>query len=1101
MTTKKCSSTPSFQQQKREGGREASVVKSSCCSNRQQHQQQQKPLPPLLQLLQAAAAAAAAGSSSRRLDRAGAPREQTGPPGQSGVKVQRPTFIFWHGDGGRESDARQLDLGRLVAAVTALLLLKAAHRLLTLDSQHSANGASIRLPAAVSAAARRSLIGGLPPPSPTMWGPWSRSVHLILLLVCSLTVRNVAGFRGSNAFLSSNLALLPCTRAAVCSSSSTRSGASSSVIGDKARGVSPSCLCSLNAVTPTAAGRSGAPAAAATAPADVAAATAASEGASEERFPFQAEVKRVLDIIVHSLYTDKDVFLRELVSNAADACDKKRVLLQEQQQKQQQQQEQQQEWKGSIRVYADKTAGTLTIEDDGIGMSRQELIDHLGTIAQSGTYKFAQHLQQQQQQHEHGDVQSASDLIGQFGVGFYSAFLVADKVEVISSRWQPPVATATADGKANAAGDKSLIPEIWKWSSSCGQTFSVEKVDAAEEQRRWEQQTRELHRQLQEQAAKAANSTIPAEQRQQQQQQQDALLQQQLGKPWTGTRVVLHLREDCDDYLEDYRLKELLKKYSEFLPVPIYLLGERVEYERVQDTSEAATAGGGGPKFKTVTNRFSEWTLLNTQAPIWRRSEDTLTEKDYVDFYKATFKAYDDPLAFLHMSVEGQVSFRALLYVPGSLPWELSRNMFDEDSRGIRLYVRRVFINDKFQEAVPRWLTFIRGVVDSDDLPLNVGREILQKSQMLRVVHKRVAAKAVEMIQAIKKQGPEKWGRFWENYGKYLKIGAVEDRDQQEALASLVQLHSTHSRTMSTTLDEYIARAEARNRSIEAGQHEPLPDGSPAKKQKAIYYLAAESRRAAEDSPALEGLKARGFEVVFGVEPLDEFFLASLSISQFKGWPVIDINKADLQLDADEAPSSASPPTSPAEQQKQLEPTELATKRIELGGLVEWLQQTLGPRVHNVVLSSRLRMHPAVLVQGQMGLSPTMQRYMQQQAAAQGVSDQKLFGASLNQPILEINPTHPITQQLDSMEESELQHYPSPPPLPTHLQNPGEQQLLLLSVVRADPTSERAKALALELLAVASLQGGYSLEDPGGFAKAVIELLRREADRYLNERK
>ncbi|KAL8446799.1 hypothetical protein Emag_004560 [Eimeria magna] len=480
-----------------------------------------------------------------------------------------------------------------------------------------------------------------------MWGASRGAVHLVLLLVCSLTAFNVAGFRSSSAFLSNHLALLPsATRAAaVCSSSSSsiKSGAGSSVTGDKASGVSRSCLCNLNAVSPITSRRSTAAAAAAAAPTDTATATAASGEASEkERFPFQAEVKRVLDIIVHSLYTDKDVFLRELVSNAADACDKKRVLLQEQQQKQQQQeqqQQQQQEWKGSIRVYADKTAGTLTIEDDGIGMSRQELIDHLGTIAQSGTYKFAQHLQQQQQQQqEHEDMQSASDLIGQFGVGFYSAFLVADEVEVISSRWRPSEAIASADAETITKQDRSLIPEVFKWNSSCGQTFSVEKVDAAKEQRRWEQQTRELHRQLQEQAAKAANSTVTAEQRQQQQQQLDTLLQQQLDRPWTGTRVVLHLREDCDDYLEDYRLKELLKKYSEFLPVPIYLLGERVEYERVQDTSEAVNVGGGGPKFKTVAHRFSEWSRLNTQAPIWRRSEETLTERDYIDFYKATFK-------------------------------------------------------------------------------------------------------------------------------------------------------------------------------------------------------------------------------------------------------------------------------------------------------------------------------------------------------------------------------------------------------------------------------------------------------------------------------
>ncbi|OEH78741.1 heat shock protein [Cyclospora cayetanensis] len=773
-----------------------------------------------------------------------------------------------------------------------------------------------------------------------------------------------------------------------------------------------------------------------------------------ERFPFQAEVKRVLDIIVHSLYTDRDVFLRELVSNAADACDKKRVLLEQQGE---QRKKQGVPWKGSIRVYADKAAGTLTVEDDGIGMSRQELIDHLGTIAQSGTYKFAQQLQQKEQNLTGVSPGNASDLIGQFGVGFYSAFLVAEKVEVISSRWSSP----------NAEGAASEFPEVWRWSSSCGQTFSLHRLDAVAEQKRWQQQTCQLHRNLQQQASKTSH-TRTLQEREQQQEHQDAQLEEQLRQPWTGTRVVLHLREDSDDYLEDYKLKDLVKKYSEFLSVPIYLLGERVEYERVPDT-EGATSGA--TKFKTVTNRYNEWAHLNTQPPIWRRPEETLREKDYVDFYKATFKAYDDPLAFLHMAVEGQVSFRALLYVPGSLPWELSRNMFDEDSRGIRLYVRRVFINDKFQEAVPRWLTFIRGVVDSDDLPLNVGREILQKSQMLRIVHKRVAAKAVEMIQAIKKQSSEKWNRFWENYGKYLKIGAVEDRDQQEALASLVQLHSSHSRSGLTTLDEYISRVETRNRSIESGSHPPLPDGSIAKKQKAIYYLAAESRRAADDSPALEGLKARGFEVLFGVEPLDEFFLASLAIAQFKGWPVVDINKADLQLDADEAGGEAKKTdgTTVTEQQKRFEPTDFATKKIELGGLVEWLQQTLGPRVHNVVLSSRLLTHPAVLVQGQMGLSPTMQRYMQQQAAAQGVSEQKLFGASLNQPILEINPTHPIIKQLDMM-------------------------------VRSDPTSARAKSLALELLAVASLQGGYSLEDPGGFAKAMIELLRREADRYLKER-
>ena len=423
-----------------------------------------------------------------------------------------------------------------------------------------------------------------------------------------------------------------CRRSSSGSSRCSGKATGSFTCGSRSRQSPLKTFESLAAITP-AAPLAGAPASVdapggPTAPAT----TAVGGGGGGERFAFQAEVKRVLDIIVHSLYTDRDVFLRELVSNAADACDKKRVLLDQQPH---QQQPHQQQWKGSIRVYADKIAGTLTVEDDGIGMTRQELIDHLGTIAQSGTYKFAQQLQQQQQeQKEDGEAGSASDLIGQFGVGFYSAFLVADKVEVVSSRWHP------RDTERAAATAKGALPEIWKWSSSCGQTFSLRQLNANDEQQRWQQQTRELHRQLQQQAAKTAH-TIPLEKRQQQQQEQDALVDEQMQQPWTGTRVILHLREDADDYLEDYRLKELLKKYSEFLQVPIYLLGERVEYERVPD-ADASREGpppAGPPKFKTVTNRFNEWVHLNTQPPIWRRPEESLKEKDYVDFYKATFKA------------------------------------------------------------------------------------------------------------------------------------------------------------------------------------------------------------------------------------------------------------------------------------------------------------------------------------------------------------------------------------------------------------------------------------------------------------------------------
>ncbi|PFH34041.1 Hsp90 domain-containing protein [Besnoitia besnoiti] len=843
------------------------------------------------------------------------------------------------------------------------------------------------------------------------------------------------------------------------------------------------------------------------------AAQGAAAAPAAEVFPFQAEVKRVLDIIVNSLYTDRDVFLRELISNAADASDKKRMLMEKVGRK----------FRGSIRVRADRERNTLTIEDDGIGMSKAELINNLGTIAQSGTYRFLQQLKEQQSSGVAGAGSQASSLIGQFGVGFYSAFLVADTVEVYSAAWQ-----GAGEGDQQPSGAR----EVWKWKSTCGQTFTLERVDAAAERARILDERKVLRdhwkKQRAQKAASDAGANPPAE--------ADALSQgaadlekdaeEELEKDWSGTRVVLHLKEDSDDYLEDYKLKELMRKYSEFIQLPIHIWSERIEYERVPEGSEprresaaeegpvpgltrltpenvdeqltkvsdtlaarrqgdtglAPAAAGTGGKFRTVTHRYYEWEHLNTQPPIWRRDESQLTDKDYVDFYKSTFKAYDDPLGFVHMKVEGQVDFNALLFIPGALPWELARNMFDEESRGIRLYVKRVFINDKFADAVPRWLTFIRGVVDSDELPLNVGREILQKSRMLQVINKRIAAKAVEMMKNMKNEGGEKWRRFWDNYGKYVKVGAVEDKDNQEDLASLVQFYSTASPKETTDLAGYLQRMKERNDKIDRGE-DPLPTNSSGRivlrrKQNAVYYLAAENRKAAEESPALELPRELGYEVIFGTEPLDEFFLASLSINQFKGIQVIDVNKADLKLGGEESPGSGTRSTSTgggtgAGQARTAgvgDKDSIETKRVQMGSLCEWLQQILGSRVHNVHVTDRLFTSPAVLVQGDFGLSPTMQRYMKQQAAAQGVSEQELYGASLNQPILELNPYHPIIQRLDIM-------------------------------VKRDVTDPKAKEVALQLFDVAALQGGYNIENPGYFAKRVIEMMKREADAALSEQK
>ncbi|KYK70036.1 Hsp90 domain-containing protein [Toxoplasma gondii TgCatPRC2] len=391
-----------------------------------------------------------------------------------------------------------------------------------------------------------------------------------------------------------------------------------------------------------------------------------------EIFPFQAEVKRVLDIIVNSLYTDRDVFLRELISNAADASDKKRMLMEKEGRK----------FRGSIRVRADREKNTLTIEDDGIGMSKTELINNLGTIAQSGTYRFLQQLKEQQAAGAGASTQ-ASSLIGQFGVGFYSAFLVADAVEVYSTAWQ---------GGEGATGKER---EVWKWKSTCGQTFTLEKVDAEAERARCLAERKVLQEHWKKQKAEKADqatrgdsgsSQTEGEEKAQGEEKSQGTEEEEEPQDWSGTRVVLHLKEDSDDYLEDYKLKELMRKYSEFIQLPIHIWSERIEYERVPEGSEQAAAppassasadgqmpgltrltpenideqlgkvagdpgarrqsepgfpsstGAAGTKFKTVTHRYYEWEHLNTQPPIWRRDEKLLTDKDYVDFYKSTFK-------------------------------------------------------------------------------------------------------------------------------------------------------------------------------------------------------------------------------------------------------------------------------------------------------------------------------------------------------------------------------------------------------------------------------------------------------------------------------
>ncbi|CAJ1361562.1 unnamed protein product [Effrenium voratum] len=669
--------------------------------------------------------------------------------------------------------------------------------------------------------------------------------------------------------------------------------------------------------------------------ADTATATEVSEDEGEQ-FEFQAEVGRVMDIIINSLYSNKDVFLRELVSNAADACDKKRFLALTESDSPPESMK--------LRINSDKDARTLTIEDNGVGMLQAELKENLGRIARSGTANFVKEL---------GSGEADVSLIGQFGVGFYSAFLVANKVEVYSKSFRKE-----SDGKT------------WKWSST-GQSYSI--VDASD----------------------------------------SALFGDQ-----SGTKIVLHLREEAQEYLDTGKLSDLLKKYSEFITFPIELYNEKVQYDQVPDESAPPPKEGEKQKMKSVPRSVFEWDVMNKMKPIWLRNPDVVNSSEYTEFYKTTFKAFDEPMTVTHFKVEGQIEFRALVFIPSTMPFELTRDMFSPEGRAMRLYVKRVFINDKFEDLVPRWLTFVRGVVDSEDLPLNVGREILQKSRTLKIIRKRVVRKVLDTIDDLRENDPTKFESFWTSYGKYFKVGLVEDLDYKDELKRFVRFWSSKSGDNQTSLDEYIGR-------MKEGQDK-------------IYFVTGEGRRAAEIAPAMEKMRLKDYEVLYMVDPLDE--ICSQSIVDYEGKKLVDINKAGLDLEKSE------------EEKKELEET---TKEYET--LATWLKKQLGERVQKVQISDRLVDSPATLVQGEWGMSPMMQRYMKSQTTS-SASDSAFAIGSRNQAILEINPSHGVVKALRSNMETQ-------------------------------PDSVETEDMVMMLYETAALIGGYTIEDPGDFAKRVTKLM------------
>ncbi|XP_026438292.1 heat shock protein 90-6, mitochondrial-like isoform X1 [Papaver somniferum] len=628
-----------------------------------------------------------------------------------------------------------------------------------------------------------------------------------------------------------------------------------------------------------------------------AAASDATDSPPAEKFEYQAEVSRLMDLIVHSLYSNKEVFLRELISNASDALDKLRFLsvtdpglMKE-------------SGELDIRVQTDKDNGIITITDSGIGMTREEIVDCLGTIAQSGTAKFLKALKDSK------DSGSDNNLIGQFGVGFYSAFLVADRV-VVSTK-----------------SPKSEKQYVWEGEANASSYTIREETDP--------------------------EKLIPR-----------------------GTRLTLYLKRDDKGFAHPERVQKLVKNYSQFVSFPIYTWQEKghtKEVEVDEDPAEVKKEGDDSQtekkkKTKTVVERYWDWELTNETKPLWLRNPKEVTTEEYNDFYKQTFNEYLEPLASSHFTTEGEVEFRSVLYVPAISPTGKD-DITNPKTKNIRLYVKRVFISDDFDgELFPRYLSFVKGVVDSNDLPLNVSREILQESRIVRIMRKRLVRKAFDMILGIAmSENPEDYEKFWDNFGKNIKLGCIEDRENHKRLSPLLRFFSSQADEVMISLDEYVENMKP--------------------EQKDIYYIASDSLTSAQNAPFLEKLKEKEYEVLFLVDPIDE--VAIQNLKSYKEKNFVDISKEDLDMgDKDE------------EKEKQV--------KQEFGVTCDWMKKRLGDKVASVQISNRLSSSPCVLVSGKFGWSANMERLMK----AQSLGDTSSLDYMRGRRVLEINADHAIIKNL-----------------------------------------------------------------------------------------